>query len=265
MANHSVHFKKAGSTFAVPLADGRFGACRVLRADSDREMSLFAATEYVDSRPPDITNPLLRTILTANGTYYLISLGRCVKWQHWIEPPPRTFKYVGVVEPSAAEARINLESFSKFWDHWPDGILAEWRWRYDRPALVAEFDRNNGPGAWQRFFETRTKQKQMTLEKLKKATFFSNWNGAVPAAAIRESRKLIREAVEALIALGPKPTKKLSQAIVRRCVEGFNGLDEKHEFITTIEREDIIEQIDEALRVAGLKDYDDWADRWRDW
>ena len=70
---------------------------------------------------------------------------------------------------------------------------------------------------------------------------------------------------EALLGLKPKPTKKLALPIVRRCIEGFNLLDEKYEFIATIEREDIIEQIDEVLGVAGLKGYGDWADRWRDW
>ena len=227
---------------------------------------MFAATEYIGWRPPAITNPLLRTVLVSNDVYYTIASGRCVKWQYWIEPPPSKFKYVGVVEPTAAEARLDPENFSKFWDHWPEGILVEWRWRHDRPALVAAFDKTHGgPGAFQRFFGTRTRQTQLTLNKLKKATFFSDWKGEVPAAALRESRKLMRDAVEALIRLGPKPTKKSALPIVRRCVEGFNALDEKYEFIMTIEREDILEQIEEVLRVAGLEDTDDWADRWRDW
>ena len=229
-------------------------------------MSLFAATDYIDSRPPAITDPLLRTILVANDTYALIAFGPCVKWQYWIEPPPREFKYIGVVEPTAAEARFNPSNFSKFWRHWPDGILVEWRWRLDRPALETEFDRTHGePGAFRRLLDKRTKLAKMTLPQLKKVAYFSNWNDYVPAAAIRESRKLIREAIAALIGIGPKPTKKLAQPIVRRCIEGFNLLDKKHEFIATIEREDIMEQIYQVLDVAGLKDHEDWAGRGRDW
>ncbi|MCE9533400.1 MAG: hypothetical protein K8T89_20090 [Planctomycetes bacterium] len=266
MASQAVLFKKVGSTFTVPLADGRFGASRILRVDPEREMSLFAATEYIDSRPPEISDPLLKTILVANEIYAMIGLGKCVKWQYWLEPPPRQFKYIGVVKPSAAEERLDPENFSKFWDHWAAGILVEWRWRHDQPALEAEFDKaRKEPGAYRRFIAKRKKEVEITLEKLKKVKFFNEWQGHVPAAALRESRSLIREAVEALIGLGRKPTKKLALPIVRLCIEGFNGLDEKYEFISTIEREDILDQIDEVLRVAGAKNYDDWADGFRDW
>ena len=237
-----------------------------MRADPDREMSLFAATEYVGSIPPAATDPLLKTILVANEIYALIAVGKCIKWQHWLEPPPKAFEYVGVVMPSAAEERLDPDNYSKFWEHWPEGILAEWRWRHDRPALMAAFDKSNGkPGAFQRLVNARTKQARMTLDKLQRAAFFSGWRGYVPAGALRESRALMREAVEALIGLGRTPTKKLAVPIVRRCIEGFNELDEKYGFITTIEREDIVEQVHEMLRVAGMKGDQGWADDWRDW
>src|SRR5207253_11375553 len=116
-----------GATWAVPLADGRFGACRVLRVDPEREMSLFAATSYIGAKPPSLTEPLLTSILLMNSVGCDRRRQRtagdnwpCVWWQHWCEPPPPEFRYLGIVEPAPAEERMNPDAYSKFWNNWAE-------------------------------------------------------------------------------------------------------------------------------------------------
>src|SRR5262249_157938 len=119
------HYQQRGATFAVPLEDGRYGACRVLRVRPEAEISLFAATDYAGQKPPELADPLLRSILVMNSL--ACDNWRFALWQYWIEPPPATFKYLGMVEPSPAEERLNPDAYSKFWNDYADSILQEWR------------------------------------------------------------------------------------------------------------------------------------------
>ncbi len=262
LARHRRLMKKLGATFAVPLADGRYGACRIVRVDPARQMSLFAATEYLDAQPPNLAQPRLRTILVANTTHAALTYGPCVRWQYWIEPPPADFQYLGTIAPAAEEQRYDPSNFSKLWDGWPAGILMEWRWRHDRASLAAEYDRIHGAGAFGRMLR---KNRPRTLASLAKKKFFSAWKGDVPAAALRGSKELLVELVQGLISLGEKPTKKLARPLVKKCLQAFNRLDEAHEFIATIEREDILQEVFGALDAAGLPDCDAWGEEWRDW
>jgi hypothetical protein len=170
-----------------------------------------------------------------------------------------------VVEPSPAEERLNPDAFSKFWDDYAKFILQEWRWRHDREAFIEEFENEYGIGSVQRLLDEKKRKAEMTLGKLRKERFFAGWEGYVTPAAIHESRQIIRDTIDGLIALGSKPTKKLAVPILRQCIERFNRLDEKRHFICTIEREGICDHFYEVIRVAKLKGCDDLADRWRDW
>jgi len=231
-------------------------------------MSLFAATPYIGAEPPTLAEPLLSSILLMNSIGCDRRAQRtagdnwpCVWWQHWMEPPPAEFRYLGIVVPAPAEERMNPDAYSKFWSNWGKYILQEWRWQHDRPALVAELDQRNGGGSVQMFLEEKQRRAEMTLGTLRKTRFFADWDGFLSPSMIRASRKIVRQAIDGLIALGPRPTKKQAVPILRQFTESFNALAHK---IDTISRENICEVFDEIVRVAGLKGCERLVEEWRD-
>ena len=67
---HPAILPTAGATYAVPLTDGRFGACRVIRHSSTEEeevfgkrRSLVACCDWVGDAPPDMNEPRLTEIM----------------------------------------------------------------------------------------------------------------------------------------------------------------------------------------------------------
>lgn len=263
------HFKQRGAAFSVPLADGRFGACRVLRAEPEKDdgMSLVAATPYVGAKPPAISEPSLAAILLMQSVgcdkaqRILGDDYPCVWWQRWMEPPPADWQYIGVVEPAPAEARMNPDAYSRYWDNWARNILQEWRWQNDRERFIADFDRTYGAGWIQSVLEEKKRLSHLTLPLLRKRRSFPGWDEFAPARIVRNSRKIVKEAIDGLIGLGSRPTKKEAVPILKHYIESFNSLE--HDF-DTIEREHILDVFYEMIRVAGLKGCDQLADQWRD-
>ena len=95
---------------------------------------------------------------------------------------------------------------------------------------------------------------------------FAGWQGYVEPAQLRGSRKIMRQAIDALEALGPEPPEWAVLDVLRRTVERFNELeDETDGFIDTIEREDICERLSDLVHLTGLEGLDELADYWRDW
>src|SRR5262245_52769703 len=186
-------YQRRGATFAVPLADGQFGACRVLRVRPEAEISLLAATPYVGPQPPALSDPRLRTILVMDGLDF--DHWPCVLWQYWVEPPPKGFRYLGLVEPSPAEERMNPDAYNKFWYYYGKYIWQEWRWLHDREALIAEYEKEFGPGSVRQVLREKKRQAEMTLEKLRKERFFADWEGHVAPEIVRQSRKIVRDTI----------------------------------------------------------------------
>src|SRR5215472_9502698 len=88
---------QTGHTFAVRLPDGRFGACRVLRAWSGhggRREALVASLAWRGSEPPPLTEPhlcLLQriTVHNSNGHHNLFLVRE--------DRLPDTLSYLGVL------------------------------------------------------------------------------------------------------------------------------------------------------------------------
>ena len=258
-------FKEPGATFSVPLADGRFGACRVLRAEPEKDggMSLFAATRYVGAKSPDITEPLLASILVMESVGYdkaqriIGDAHPCVCWQRWMAPPPPSFQYLGVVQPAPAEVRMNPDAYSKFWDNWAKCIRQEWRWQNDREAFIADLDRIYGAGWVKRVRDEKKRLADMTLAKLRKKRFFPDWDEFVPTRVLRDSRTIVKETIDGLILLGTNPPTKAALPLLKQYFESFNALG--HSF-DTIEREQICEAFFELVCVGGVKGCDALAE-----
>jgi|SRR5215831_18943341 len=100
----------------------------------------------------------------------------------------------------------------------------------------------------------------MTLEKLQATKPFASWEGHVNSKALDESRLIYRSTVSKLAQIGLGKPKDAYLPVLNRYIEEFNRIDEKYEFIETIEREDICEtlaQILDVLKLPGLAECDD--------
>jgi hypothetical protein len=260
-----------GDTFVMPLADGRLGACRVLRSAEAHEDNftepdslLVAATPWIGTESPDLGEPLLRSILVLNHHNWDNSA-----LLHWVSgPPPKTFRHLGNIPPSARQEEPSSFAFSS-WESFPLQVLLQWRWDHDRAAVLAEDEqraRELELAQQQATAQANLRRATLTYAQLRKERPFQGWEGYVAPDILRAARRLFRDTIDALVALGPEPLEAAVLDVLRHCIERFNELDEEHDhFIGTIEREDICEHFDELVHVSGLEDYDDLVDRWRDW
>src|SRR5262249_29627175 len=65
----------------------------------------------------------------------------------------------------------------------------------------------------------------VSLQELRDRTFFAAWSGYVEAASIRKARRIVRDLIDELIALGGRDEVAAFDA-VRRAVERLNEADE---------------------------------------
>ncbi len=100
----------------------------------------------------------------------------------------------------------------------------------------------------------------MTLERLQAKTPFSSWEGHVNPRALDESRLIYKTTLSKLVQIGVGKPKDTYLPPLNNYIEEFNRIDEKYEFIETIEREDICEHLVEilgVLQLAGVEECDD--------
>jgi hypothetical protein len=103
-------------------------------------------------------------------------------------------------------------------------------------------------------------RKRLTDEK---AAWFGDW--PVEPDQREACWRNLAEAVDALIALGPRGDTQAASEVLRRCVERYNELDEDEGFICTMEREELCAILYEVGGYCGLDAEEDWVDEWRDW
>jgi hypothetical protein len=263
------HRPEIGDAFLMPLPDGRFGFCHVIDVPGKDANLLFKGktlvelSSWVGTEAPDLNDPRLRQVLVETShnsgpnTWRVVVSGAV----------PESFKRLGTIEPNATKEQV-IAIFTR-WEGLAGAIYTQWRWEHDREALLrdaeAEIERFKAEQA-ESAEQERAKLEKMGLEALLKKRRFSQWKGDRPDRAIGACRKACREAIKALIAIGPKPTKRAVAGVVRRCVEQLNSLDEQYDgFIETGEREELCREIDEIVYVAGLRGCDGMADEWREW
>jgi hypothetical protein len=261
---------KPGDAFLMPLPDGRFGFCHVLDVPS-RVIGLPATgviaveiSSWIGEEAPDLNDPRLREVLVQTHHGWGPN-----PWRVMVRgPAPDSFRRLGTIQPQPGASRRVLAVWTS-WESLATEVLTQWRWDHDRDALLLEekaaAERREAEQA-QAARRRQDRRDHLTLESLRKKRRFSSWKGDRPDRAIAACRKTFREAVDALIALGPKLTKRAVATVVRRCVEQLNSLDEQCDgFIETGEREELCREIDEMVWVAGLCGCDGMADRWREW
>jgi hypothetical protein len=244
-----------GDAFALPLEDGRWGVCRVVRKSSDPLAVLVAASAWLGDAPPtDLTDPLLTTTLVLthhswNSTPHI----------HWVtDPVPVDVVPLGKLPLRAGEAPGNAFGWGGWESHRMQPLL-QWRWDHEREAVLAEDERERQQKqAAEEEARFGYRPLPPALEELRKQKVYAGADYPSPEE-IRLSRRIIRDAIDELIALGPDGDEVEKLDVFRRAVERFN----ETEFIDTVERDYLCELFDNIAESAGLTDYDVTA--WRDW
>lgn len=140
-------------------------------------------------------------------------------------------------------------------------LFRQWRLVHDRPAVEAEWAR----AAAERQQRLEERQRTLTLPKMLKEPAFANWAGRWPQRAVREARRIFRDATRELIALQDKGTKRQRIAVLKRIVTELNALDDKEGCIETVEREQIVARIEALAGLVGISNEDETLTGHRDW
>lgn len=247
----------------MPLANGGWGACRVLGASDEAREVIAEATSWIGDAPPTLADltPFRPLVLSHHS------------WQRSIHrlnvptKPPATFRAIGIQLLTSREATVTCNDWSG-WEDLADQALLQWRWDHERKKVLAEDAEEDAAEA--RASEVSqarqdTRRIALTLPKVRVAKLFASWKGSVKSGIVKESRALLVTCVDELVALGPKPRKAAKIAVLKKCIEGFNELDARHDgWIATIEREDICDAFQDVVAASGLTEAA-LADRWRDW
>ena len=240
-----------GDAFAFPLEDGRYSVCRVLLEQKpDGSPPLIACSEWIGDHVPDADDPALRPILHlthhANNGRPLVMLIS--------DELPDDFVPIGEIKPTTDETEIPCSSHG-YWDSITCQPLAQWRWDNDRDAVLAgdvvkEREQTQLLHAAEQ--QRRSYLENVTLGHLANEPFFTNWKGVLPADAIRESRKVMRDTVKQLLGQGASEQDRLG--VLRRCIEAFNAVDGELQFIDTEARNDIYSEFAAVAHACDIPD-----------
>lgn len=94
---------------------------------------------------------------------------------------------------------------------------------------------------------------------------FTSWESFVADSSLDATRAIFASLTETLLSLGDSPPVESLEAAFTECVVRLNELDAESQFIYTIEREDICDELAELGEICGVADeVDEWMGE-RDW
>jgi hypothetical protein len=144
----------------------------------------------------------------------------------------------------------------------------EWRWLHDRERLLEDVKRSAAEYEAAAAAEARRKRerrKVLTWDQLLAEDPFPSWRARPSETFAAEARTAIRDACHALKALGPKPPRSQVRAILRGCVERFGAATEHYRDISTEQRREIVNVLEEMAYLSGHRSLIDDARLWRGW
>lgn len=247
----------------MPLVDGRYGVCRVIQRDSEGERVLAVATPWIGSGEPELSEPLLREMLVLS--HHAWSNSPAALWVS--RPLPQDFILIGSLEPTQAEKQM-VSNSGAAWPWLPIQVLSQWRWDNDRESVLKEDALRHQEKAKQREIEAQHRREylaKITLKELREKPRFGSWEGYVPDVALEATRNVFCDTIDAIVELGPKASEESIIEKLKWCIESLNELDFQHEFIETLERENLCAEFEEIVHASNLGRYNNLADRWREW
>jgi hypothetical protein len=272
-----------GDAFRVPLGDGMYTFCWVVRVFDRREVYgdrltgpwgiVIAAARWtgrgrptqaeLDARevcmaPPPLVVvaqvapskrwPKLGKVTNPHLDAPLLPGGLCTlpDGTQWREP---TFEGFEGLQRRAERA----------WRLARDGVKATLaREAEEDAAIEAENAAEENADA-----ERRQERRHATLAQLAKLDLLPEWKGLVPARARTRVQELLVECVTKLRALR-KPDRATKLAVIQATVEKINAWNDRASVIETPEREALCNAIDDIGHAAGLRGRD-LAGHFRDW
>jgi hypothetical protein len=249
---------QVGDTFAVPLADGRYGACRVLRVHGpgpgapDRQDVLLAALAWVGTEPPPLTEPRLRLLLrtTCHGQD-----GRPrVSWFSQAEVPDSA-RFLGVLAPAPGETALRVWRYDS-WKQFTAEVLLQWRWDEEHgiPLAEDEADLRRRERAASRAYAARRRGE--VVARLTAADLLAGEGDLFAGCeeedeGVEAARSIIRDTVAALLALGPEDEVARLDAL-HGFIKRFNEDEVAQEALF---RPGICNVFADLVWLAGLEDY----------
>ena len=259
-----------GSVFLMPLGDGRYGTCRVIRYGEESDgvsfggvHALVVASRWIGTAVPSLDEPLLREPLIK--THH--SWSNQVEAFFVMDEVPVDFQLLGTLLPTNEDMNLRCLSFGH-WKSAPLHVLIQWRWDNDREALLADDEVKRQKERATVLEKQRQRQNflaSVTLSQLRDKERFATWGGSVSDELIDVCRHIFAETIDSLLEFEGKPPKKSMVAAMKECVTRLNELDTEQHFIETIEREDLCQEIDEIVHACRFPKEEGIADRWRDW
>ena len=259
-----VDFPAPGAVFVARTADGRFTAGRVLRRQIEGGAwgVLIQGSRWLDAAAPALTANELREPLVL--THHRWPGVPNVLWTH--DVAPTEFQFIGCVPLSDADLAITSHRFGG-WQSVPLQALTQWRWDHNREELLCE-EAEQAAAETERRRQTALARDAMrsnlTIESLVDKAWLDSWDGDNPDVPKVQSQALFIRLVEELRAQ-PKLTTPVVRKHLKQTVVAFNQLDAEKPFISTIEREDLFEAIEQIACAAGFPQLADEIDRWRKW
>lgn len=253
-----------GDVFLMPLEDGRLGACRILRTNAEEDSVLVAATNWVGTEPPDLSEPQLRTILLKS--HHAWKGAPCA---HWViqNAVPETFTHLGSILPTSEEEKLTGQ-FSTSWNYFPEQVFLQWRWDNEREQVLAEeeAEREQQRAEQEAQYRAYKPLPRVTLEELRRLPM-PEWSGYYDPAGGRRGRRILRDTLDELIELGLEGPVPEKLDVIRQCIERLNILDDEDEDfdIDTMERERLCNWVDDVASLVALDDFGTILTDTRDW
>jgi hypothetical protein len=251
---------------------GRYAALKIIETNED--FFAYAVLDGIWNAPPTLRNAREATILkrrafrTAPDARIEDDVYRCWWWGWRPEDIPE-MRLLGN-DRVTGEERAALARSLSFTGlcHATASAEREWRWLHDRDGLLKDVKRSETEYATAAAAEARRKRerrKTLTWDQLLAEDPLPNWKTHPSEAFAAESRAAIQDVCHALKALGPKPPRSHVRAILRGCVEWFNAANERSGDISTEQRTEVVNVLEEMAYLSGHRSLTDDARLWRGW
>lgn len=263
--NEATRDAVGGEVLAVPLPNGVFGLCIVLKrgpplGGSSRgptHWTVAGLTGFYDAPPPaaDLRERSIRQMVRFS---FRDSLGGNDLVGFVDVAPPAAWPSLGVfelTEKERARGRTYPQTLFTTWNDIADDIHAEWRWAHDREAFEKEV-RDHEALTQAKMHQAHTKhaarRQALTLASILRSHHFSSWKRLWGKQVALAAEEIYLDGARQLQALGPTPDAEISRAIIRKLIDRFNELESKEGCIETEEREEVMEKVEDLARIVGL-------------
>ena len=250
-----------GDVFVVPLRVGKFGAAIVIEASVG--FSFLVIDAFWDAQPGAGD---LRELCEMPQPFGQKPLpGRADVFKGWFEGevPPDFEVLERRALTSHQKSLRGAEGTMVFQNarHFARTLSDQWRWLHDRAGFMQELDERVA-----RFESAREQRKaNLSLESMLHETPFASWSGRWPDERLAEARRIFSDATAKLIALAERGTPTARSTALRKIVDAFNRLDNETGLVESVERDAIVERIDELATCVGLENARERLTRRRTW